>query len=125
MLTQLAGEVNSVVREADRPEMKEIKGLGDRLFGLEQLMHEANKIVQEQNNFAQVGKGNAVSGRDCILCRVLGLMSNKLNPKPLKCFVLKSSHLEDLPSFEKALLLIAGYLVMSADHKEPLILQNL
>ncbi|XP_069995576.1 RB1-inducible coiled-coil protein 1 isoform X3 [Penaeus vannamei] len=53
MLTQLAGEVNSVVREADRPEMKEIKGLGERLFGLEQLMHEANKIVQEQNNFAQ------------------------------------------------------------------------
>ncbi|KAG7153514.1 RB1-inducible coiled-coil protein 1-like, partial [Homarus americanus] len=53
MLTQLASEVNSVSHEADRPQMKEIKGLGERLFGLEQLMHEANKIVQEQNNFAQ------------------------------------------------------------------------
>ncbi|KAK8720039.1 hypothetical protein OTU49_017505, partial [Cherax quadricarinatus] len=52
-LTQLASEVSAVTREADRPQMKEIKGLGERLFGLEQLMHEANKIVQEQNNFAQ------------------------------------------------------------------------
>lgn len=67
MLTQLAGEVNSVVREADRPEMKEIKGLGERLFGLEQLMHEANKIVQEQNNFAQVGERNGEEGNDCTM----------------------------------------------------------
>ncbi|XP_071549123.1 RB1-inducible coiled-coil protein 1 isoform X2 [Panulirus ornatus] len=53
LLTQLSTEVDSAIREADQPRMKEIKGLGERLFGLEQLMHEANKIVQEQNNFAQ------------------------------------------------------------------------
>ena len=54
ILTQLATEVASVCREVDRPQMKEIKGLEERLFGLEQLMHEANKLVQEQSNFAQV-----------------------------------------------------------------------
>ncbi|KAK7069828.1 Autophagy-related protein 11, partial [Halocaridina rubra] len=53
MLNSLATEVNSVIREADRPQMKEIRGLGERLFGLEQLMHDATKLVQEQNNFAQ------------------------------------------------------------------------
>ncbi|CAL4073795.1 unnamed protein product [Meganyctiphanes norvegica] len=53
MLEVLAGDVKAVMTEADRPQMKEIKGLEDRLFGLEQLMHDANKIVQEQNSFAQ------------------------------------------------------------------------
>ncbi|XP_068228950.1 RB1-inducible coiled-coil protein 1-like isoform X2 [Palaemon carinicauda] len=53
ILTQLAAEVAAVCREVDRPQMKEIKGLEERLFGLEQLMHEANKLVLEQSNFAQ------------------------------------------------------------------------
>lgn len=33
--------------------MKEIKGLGDRLYGLEQLMLEAKRYVQEQSELAQ------------------------------------------------------------------------
>lgn len=33
--------------------MREIKGLGDRLFGLEQLMQETKRCVQEQRELAQ------------------------------------------------------------------------
>ncbi|KAK8372502.1 hypothetical protein O3P69_007796 [Scylla paramamosain] len=33
--------------------MKEVKGLGERLCGLEQLMHDAAYVVQEQSNFSQ------------------------------------------------------------------------
>ena len=35
--------------------MKEVKGLGDRLFGLEQLLVGAKKYLQEQAEMAQVG----------------------------------------------------------------------
>lgn len=33
--------------------MKEVRGIGDRLFGLEQLMYEAKRYVQEQGDLAQ------------------------------------------------------------------------
>lgn len=42
------------MREADRPEMKEVKGLGERLCGLDHLIHDAEFVVQEQHNFSQV-----------------------------------------------------------------------
>lgn len=38
---------------ADNNEMKEVKGLGDRLYGLEQLMLEAKRYVLEQCELAQ------------------------------------------------------------------------
>lgn len=33
--------------------MKEVKGIGERLFGLDQLLANARKIVQEQGDLAQ------------------------------------------------------------------------
>lgn len=33
--------------------MKEVKGLGDRLYGLEQLMYKSKKYVSEQSILAQ------------------------------------------------------------------------
>ncbi len=41
--------------------MKEVKGLGDRLFGLEQLLVGAKKYLQEQAEMAQVGYKNLKS----------------------------------------------------------------
>ena len=38
----------------NNPSMKEVKGLGDRLFGLEQLLIGAKKYLQEQAEMAQV-----------------------------------------------------------------------
>jgi hypothetical protein len=43
-----------VLNHASRTEMKEIKGLEGRLYGLEQLMVETRKIVQEQSDLTQV-----------------------------------------------------------------------
>jgi RB1-inducible coiled-coil protein 1 len=46
--------VGQVLNHASLREMKEIKGLEERLYGLEQLMVETKKIVQEQSDLAQV-----------------------------------------------------------------------
>jgi RB1-inducible coiled-coil protein 1 len=46
--------VSQVLIHAVRTEMKEIKGLEERLYGLEQLMVETKKIVQEQSDMTQV-----------------------------------------------------------------------
>ena len=50
----LCSEISSLLSTVDNPSMKEVKGLEDRLSGLEQLMHGASKIVDEQREMAQV-----------------------------------------------------------------------
>ena len=50
----LSAEISSLLLTVDNPSMKEVKGLEDRLSGLEQLMHGASKIVDEQREMAQV-----------------------------------------------------------------------
>ncbi|XP_067001491.2 RB1-inducible coiled-coil protein 1 isoform X3 [Anabrus simplex] len=49
----LKNDVDQALLAANNQGMKEIKGLGERLFGLEQLMFEAKRIVQEQGDLAQ------------------------------------------------------------------------
>ena len=51
---ELEAEVVKVLQAVDNPEMKEVKGLEDRLQGLELLINSAKKIVQEQAAIAQV-----------------------------------------------------------------------
>ncbi|XP_070556941.1 RB1-inducible coiled-coil protein 1-like [Ptychodera flava] len=53
VLNNLMTEINTALEAVDNASMKEIKGLGDRLFGLEQLMAGARKIVQEQGDMSQ------------------------------------------------------------------------
>ncbi|KAK0157667.1 hypothetical protein PV328_011378 [Microctonus aethiopoides] len=53
MMEALKNEVNSAIDASNKPEMKEIKGLGERLFALEQLMSQTKKLVQEQGELAQ------------------------------------------------------------------------
>ena len=50
----LENEVTKILGVVDNPSMKEVKGLEDRLSGLEQLMYGATKIVQEQGDMAKV-----------------------------------------------------------------------
>lgn len=45
--------MDKTVKAAEHGEMKEVKGLGDRLFGLEQLMVETKRYVTEQTDLAQ------------------------------------------------------------------------
>ena len=47
-------EFKGIVEAVDNPSMKEVKGLEDRLYGLEQLMYGARRLVQEQGEMAQV-----------------------------------------------------------------------
>ncbi|XP_014294856.1 RB1-inducible coiled-coil protein 1 [Microplitis demolitor] len=53
MMEALQSEVNMAIDAANKPEMKEIKGLGERLFALEQLMAQTKRLVQEQGELAQ------------------------------------------------------------------------
>jgi RB1-inducible coiled-coil protein 1 len=54
VIESLKLEVSQVLNHVVRKEMKEIKGLEERLYGLEQLMVETKKIVQEQSDLTQV-----------------------------------------------------------------------
>ena len=44
--------MSSAIEGAQNGQMKEIRGLGDRLSGLEQLLLEAKRLVQEQQKLA-------------------------------------------------------------------------
>ena len=54
MIETLKMEVEKILDHAVRTDMKEIKGLEERLYGLEQLMLETKRIVQEQQDITQV-----------------------------------------------------------------------
>ena len=49
LLETLCGKVSSCVEGANNSQMKEIRGLGDRLSGLEQLLLDAKRKVTEHN----------------------------------------------------------------------------
>ena len=51
----LKTEISDMIEKVNNPSMKEVKGLEDRLYGLDQIMFGARKIVQEQADMAQVG----------------------------------------------------------------------
>ncbi|XP_071450707.1 RB1-inducible coiled-coil protein 1-like isoform X2 [Hetaerina americana] len=53
VLESLITSVEQALEATNKPDMKEIKGLEERLFGLEQLMFEAKKIVQDQSDLTQ------------------------------------------------------------------------
>lgn len=46
-------QTRNILKLAEEKTMKEMKGIGDRLFGLEQLLCNAKKLVQEQSDLAQ------------------------------------------------------------------------
>ncbi|CAK9828512.1 RB1-inducible coiled-coil protein 1 [Anthophora retusa] len=52
VMEALKSEVNAAIDSANKQDMKEIKGLGERLFALEQLMAQTKKLVHEQGELA-------------------------------------------------------------------------
>lgn len=54
VLEELRANVQNALEAATKTDMKEIKGLEERLFGLEQLMYGSKRIVQEQSDLATV-----------------------------------------------------------------------
>lgn len=53
VMEALKADMNAAIDNANKQDMKEIKGLGERLFALEQLMQQMKKLVQEQGELAQ------------------------------------------------------------------------
>lgn len=53
LLKELRGNVGVAVDGCNNPQMKEIRGLGDRLSALEQLLIDAKLVVQEQGDLAK------------------------------------------------------------------------
>ncbi|XP_018903400.1 uncharacterized protein Atg17 isoform X2 [Bemisia tabaci] len=60
ILIQFKQEIAKAVETANSVDLREIKGLEGRLCGLEQLMNEVKKIVQEQMDLAQAFSQNQV-----------------------------------------------------------------
>ncbi|KAG5869946.1 hypothetical protein JTB14_026467 [Gonioctena quinquepunctata] len=56
----LTNEIEDMLKCADNPQMKEVKGLGERLSGLETLMREAKKFVKQQQELAQSFSNNQI-----------------------------------------------------------------
>ena len=74
VLDSLMLEVTDTFKQVDNPSMKEVKGIEDRLYGLDQILNGARKIVQEQSDLAQVAK--SVMGQSEILCSLSPLLKN-------------------------------------------------
>lgn len=55
---QIRHEVHELLKSANDRSMKEIKGLEDRLIGLEKLMVDAKKVVEEQSQLASSFENN-------------------------------------------------------------------
>lgn len=55
---QIRNEVHDLMKSANNNSMKEIKGLEERLFGLEKLMVDAKKVVDEQSQLASSFQNN-------------------------------------------------------------------
>ena len=72
LLNDLKSKVMSAVDGSANTQMKEIRGLGDRLSGLEQLLLEAKRLVQEQQDLAQAFLQNQQ--------RASGLRDNSILP---------------------------------------------
>jgi hypothetical protein len=49
-------DVALLMREVANDSMKEVKGLEDRLYGLDQLIYSGRKLVQEQADLAKVSQ---------------------------------------------------------------------
>ena len=54
MLEELKEERERLLADIHIPNVKEIKGLEERLYTLEQFMHEAKNLVQAQSELSQV-----------------------------------------------------------------------
>ena len=50
----LKAEVEQLFKEVFNENLKEVKGLEDRLYGLDQIISGARKVVKEQGELAQV-----------------------------------------------------------------------
>ena len=74
VLDSLMLEVTDTFKQVDNPSMKEVKGIEDRLYGLDQILNGARKIVQEQSDLAQVAK--SVMGQSETLCNSSSLLKN-------------------------------------------------
>lgn len=55
-------EVIDIFKQVDNFSMKEVKGIEDRLYGLDQILNGVRKIVQEQSDLVQVKKTSFVQG---------------------------------------------------------------
>ncbi|XP_061175133.1 RB1-inducible coiled-coil protein 1-like [Saccostrea echinata] len=53
VLDNLMSEVMDTFKQVENPSMKEVKGIEDRLYGLDQILNGAKKTVQEQSDLAQ------------------------------------------------------------------------
>lgn len=53
VFNKLRTEIDDIILNSENIHMKEVKGLGERLFGLDQLLRDAKNLVKQQGELAQ------------------------------------------------------------------------
>ena len=65
VLDTLTKEVKDTFVQVNNPSMKEVKGIEDRLYGLDQILNSGRRVVQEQSDIAQVSNLVLFSSINC------------------------------------------------------------
>lgn len=65
VLETLTKEVKDTFVQVINPSMKEVKGIEDRLYGLDQILSSGRRVVQEQSDMAQVSNLVLFSSINC------------------------------------------------------------
>jgi RB1-inducible coiled-coil protein 1 len=65
VLDTLTKEVKDTFVQVNNPSMKEVKGIEDRLYGLDQILNSGRRVVQEQSDMAQVSNLVLFSSINC------------------------------------------------------------
>ena len=65
VLDTLTKEVKDTFVQVNNSSMKEVKGIEDRLYGLDQILNSGRRVVQEQSDMAQVSNLVLFSSINC------------------------------------------------------------
>ena len=65
VLDTLTKEVKDTFVQVNNPSMKEVKGIEDRLYGLDQILNSGRRVIQEQSDMAQVSNLVLFSSINC------------------------------------------------------------
>lgn len=95
MIEGLQGEIKSALDAVDNQNMKEVRGLEDRLCGLEQLMFDTKQIVAEQKQLAEAFMQHQIRAGSVNDPTVLPDLCAS-HQKPLKVMLRNHQHLSDI-----------------------------
>jgi RB1-inducible coiled-coil protein 1 len=91
-LDDLKNEAQKALNMANNNDMKEIKSMGDRLFGLEQLLTQARKLAAEQTDYSNAFFKNQQRVRETINARENSIIPDLCKSHRMQLEVMNKNH---------------------------------